>query len=449
MKVQPRTLSGFMELLPEQQVVMEEIMEALRETYALYGFAPLDTPVIEASEVLLAKAGGETEKQIYRFTKGDSDLSLRFDLTVPLAKYVALHYAELAFPFRRFQIGKVYRGERAQRGRFREFYQADIDVIGDGKLDIANEAEIPAIIYRTFTRLGLRKFQIRVNNRKILNGFYGMLGLSGQAGDIMRTVDKIDKIGPDKVRELLVDPEIGLDEAAAGEILKFIAIKGSNQEVLAALEAYRGRNELFDAGVDELGAVVKYLGAFGVPEHCFSVDLTIARGLDYYTGTVYETTMLEHPEIGSICSGGRYDNLAEYYTDKILPGVGISIGLTRLFYVLNEQGMLNRERAPVDLLLLPMTWDLSPAIQLATRFREEGIRVQLYAEQKKFKAKMNYADKLGVPFVVFLGEDEIREQAVSCKDMRSGQQTKLGFEETLQRVREGLAQRQSGSVIQE
>lgn len=310
MKVQPRTLSGFMELLPEQQVIMESIMDVLRETYALYGFSPLDTPIIEASEVLLAKAGGETEKQIYRFSKGDTDLSLRFDLTVPLAKYVALHYAELAFPFRRFQIGKVYRGERAQRGRFREFYQADIDIIGDGKLDIANEAEIPAIIYRTFNRLGLKKFQIRVNNRKILNGFYAMLGLSEKSGDIMRTVDKIDKIGPDKVRELLVDSEIGLDVACANEILKFIAIKGKNSEVLDALEFYRGKNELFDNGVNELGSVVKYLGAFGVPEECFAVDLTIARGLDYYTGTVYETTMLEHPEIGSVCSGGRYDNLA-------------------------------------------------------------------------------------------------------------------------------------------
>ena len=449
MKVQPRTLSGFMELLPEQQVIMESIMDVLRETYALYGFSPLDTPIIEASEVLLAKAGGETEKQIYRFSKGDTDLSLRFDLTVPLAKYVALHYAELAFPFRRFQIGKVYRGERAQRGRFREFYQADIDIIGDGKLDIANEAEIPAIIYRTFNRLGLKKFQIRVNNRKILNGFYAMLGLSEKSGDIMRTVDKIDKIGPDKVRELLVDSEIGLDVACANEILKFIAIKGKNSEVLDALEFYRGKNELFDNGVNELGSVVKYLGAFGVPEECFAVDLTIARGLDYYTGTVYETTMLEHPEIGSVCSGGRYDNLAEYYTDKILPGVGISIGLTRLFYVLNEQGMLNQRGSAVDVLLLPMTEDLSPAIELATKFRDSGIRVQLYAEQKKFKAKMNYADKLGVPFVVFVGEDEIKEQVVSCKDMRSGEQTKLRFEQTLQRVGAALTEQHRSSIIKE
>ena len=423
MKVQPRTLSGFMELLPEQQILMEDVMQILRETYSLYGFTPLDTPLIEASEVLLAKGGGETEKQIYRFTKGDSDLSLRFDLTVPLAKYVALHYGELAFPFRRYQIGKVYRGERAQRGRFREFYQADIDMIGDGKLDVSNEAEMPAIIYQVFNRLGLKKFQIRVNNRKILNGFYGMLGLSEQAGDIMRTVDKLEKIGADKVRELLT--ELGVSQEKAGEILGFMEIKGSNGQVLEALEAYRGRNELFDLGLDELKTVVKYLGGFGVPEENFAVDLTIARGLDYYTGTVYETLMVEHPEIGSICSGGRYDNLAEYYTDKVLPGVGISIGLTRLFFVLNEQGMLNQARntAPADMLLLPMVEDLSPAVELATRFRNAGVRVQLYGEQKKFKAKMNYADKIKVPFVVFLGVDEIRDGVVSCKDMKSGEHT--------------------------
>ncbi len=448
MNVQPRTLSGFMELLPRQQQLMESIMSTLRETYSLYGFTPLDTPVIEASEVLLAKGGGETEKQIYRFTKGDSDLSLRFDLTVPLAKYVALHYSELAFPFRRFQIGKVYRGERAQRGRFREFYQADIDIIGDGKLDIANEAEIPAIIYQTFSKLGLKRFQIRVNNRKILNGFYAMLGLADKAGDIMRTVDKLPKIGEEKVSALLTG-ELEINPESAGEILKFIAIKGGNQQVLEALEGYRGRSELFDTGLDELGTVVKYLSAFGVPEENFAVDLTIARGLDYYTGTVYETFMTEHPEIGSICSGGRYDNLAEYYTDKLLPGVGISIGLTRLFYVLNEQNMLSQEKntAPADVLVLPMTEDLSPAIALATGLRNEGVRVQLYTEQKKFKAKMNYADKVGVPYVVFLGEDEVKEGVVACKDMKTGEQTKLDFQGTLERIREGLTKRNEGPVI--
>ena len=439
-KQKPRTLSGFMELLPDKQVQFDKMAELLRRSYSLYGFTPLDTPVIEASEVLLAKAGGETEKQIYRFTKGDTDLSLRFDLTVPLAKYVALHYAELTFPFRRYQIGKVYRGERAQRGRFREFYQADIDIIGDGKLDITNEAEIPAIIYRTFTSLGLRRFQIRVNNRKILNGFYAMLGLTHRSGDIMRTVDKLDKIGADKVKAILTGDDIALTEADADEILKFISIKGSQGEVLAALEGYRGRHELFDTGLDELSAVTRYLAAFGVPAEAFAVDLTIARGLDYYTGTVYETTMLDHPEIGSICSGGRYDNLAEYYTDKQLPGVGISIGLTRLFYVLEEQGYLNDQllTAPADVLILPMTDDLAPAIAFATRLREAGVRTQLYTEQKKFKQRMSYADKLGVPFVVFMGEDEVAQNAVSIKEMSSGAQTTLAYGGAVTLIREAL-----------
>ena len=450
-KTAPRTLSGFMELLPGQQQQFERILEILRRTYSLYGFTPLDTPVIESSEVLLAKAGGETEKQIYRFTKGDSDLSLRFDLTVPLAKYVALHYNDLSFPFRRYQIGKVYRGERAQRGRFREFYQADIDIIGDGKLSLLNEAEIPSIIYRTFSALGLRRFQIRVNNRKILNGFYAMLGLTEKSGDIMRTVDKLDKIGPEKVRALLTGEDIGISAESAEEILRFIAIRGSNAEVLAALDGYQGRNEVFDQGLAELKTVTGSLAAFGVPEGNFAVDLTIARGLDYYTGTVYETTLLDHPEIGSVCSGGRYDNLAEYYTDRQLPGVGISIGLTRLFYVLGEQGMLNPAlpTAPADVLILPMTEDLSPAIALATEFRAAGIRTQLHCEEKKFKAKMSYADKLGIPYVVFLGEDEIRDGVVACKDMASGEQTKLAIPAAIERIREGLAERERGAVILE
>ena len=448
--VTPRTLSGFMELLPAQQQQLERMMDILRTTYSRYGFTPLDTPVIEASEVLLAKGGGETEKQIYRFQKGDADLALRFDLTVPLAKYVALHGNDLAFPFRRYQIGKVYRGERAQRGRFREFYQADIDIIGDGKLDITNEAEIPSIIYQTFTALGLTRFQIRVNNRKILNGFYAMLGLTDRSGDIMRTVDKLDKIGPHKVRACLMD-DVGLTAEQAEEIMRFISITGSNDQVLSALEGYRGRHELFDQGLDELTTVTRYLAAFGVPEVNFAVDLTIARGLDYYTGTVYETTLLDYPEIGSVCSGGRYDNLAEYYTDRQLPGVGISIGLTRLFYVLGEQGLLNPSlpTAPADVLILPMTQDLTPAIQLATRLRGAGVRTQLYTEQKKFKAKMNYADKLGVPYVVFLGDDEIAAGLVACKDMTSGEQTKLPFDATLSRIQEGLSQRNQGKVILE
>ena len=447
--VQPRTLSGFMELLPARQVHFDRMVDILRKTYALYGFTALDTPLIEASEVLLAKGGGETEKQIYRFTKGDSDLSLRFDLTVPLAKYVAQNYANLTFPFRRFQIGKVYRGERAQRGRFREFYQADIDVIGDGKLDIANEAEIPAVIYRAFSALGLRRFQIRVNNRRLLSGFYAMLGLADRSGEIMRAVDKLDKIGEEKLAALLTGEEIGLSGEQADEILRFIAIRGGNDQVIAALEGYRGKNELFDTGLDELETVVRYLDAFGVPEDHFAVDLSIARGLDYYTGTVYETAMLDHPEIGSICSGGRYDDLAGYYTDRKLPGVGISIGLTRLFFVLEEQGYLNDAliTAPADALILPMTDDLTAAVALATRLRDAGVRTQMYTEQKKFKQKLAYADKLGIPFAVFLGEDEIAQGVAAVKDLRSGEQVALPPEQAAEHIRAAIAAVDGGTPI--
>ena len=447
--IKPRTLSGFMELLPAKQIRFEKMVEILRTTYASYGFAPLDTPVIEDAQILLAKGGGETEKQIYRFQKGDSDLALRFDLTVPLAKYVALHCNDLAFPFRRFQISKVYRGERAQRGRFREFYQADIDIIGDGKLDIMNEAEIPAIIYKVFRGFGLSRFQIRVNNRKILNGFYAMLGLSEKSGEIMRTVDKLDKIGAEKVKGILLT-ECGLNDEQADEILKFIAITGSNAEVISALEGYQGRDEMFDLGLSELKAVTANLAAFGVPEANFAVDLTIARGLDYYTGTVYETTLLDHPEIGSVCSGGRYDNLAGYYIEKQLPGVGISIGLTRLFYVLDEQGLLNPElpSAPADALVLPMTADVAPAIAVAEAIRSEGLRVQLYAEQKKFKQKMAYANKLEVPFAILLGEDEIAEGKCSVKNMVSGEQVKLTPAEAAEHIKAALAAN-NGAIILE
>ena len=449
-KIKPRTLSGFMELQPDKQVQMDKMRAVLAETYARYGFTPLDTPAIEAAEVLLAKGGGETEKQIYRFTKGESDLALRFDLTVPLAKYVAANYGQLTFPFRRYQIGKVWRGERAQRGRFREFYQADIDIIGDGALDILNEAEIPAIIYDTFTRLGLHRFRIRVNNRKVLNGFFAILGLSEQAGDVLRTIDKLDKIGADKVRELLTDT-CGVTGENADEILRFIACPGTSADKLAFLEQYRGRNETFDTGLDELRTVVGYLPAFGVPEENFELDLTIARGLDYYTGTVYETVLLDHPEVGSICSGGRYDDLAGYYTNKFLPGVGISIGLTRLFYILQEQNMISDAvlTAPADVLILPMTDDLSAAVSLASMLRAGGLRVQLYSEKKKFKAKIGYADKLGIPFVIFLGEDEIAQNVCALKNMDTGEQEAVTQAAALETIRAEIARRSAGTILRE
>ena len=449
-RIKPHTLSGFMELLPDAQLKFDKIADTLRRVYSLYGFTPLDTPVIEGSDVLLAKGGGETEKQIYRFQKGDNDLALRFDLTVPLAKYVALHLNELTFPFKRYQIGKVYRGERAQRGRFREFYQADIDVIGDGKLSIYNEAEIPSVIYRAFTELGLTRFVIRVNNRKILNGFYAMLGLSDIAGDIMRTADKLEKIGAGKVRAILTD-DLGIAPEKADAILDFMSVKGTNAEVLSALEGYRGKNEVFDLGLSELTAVTSYLSAFGVPEENFAVDLTIARGLDYYTGTVYETLMLDHPEIGSVCSGGRYDDLAGYYTDRQLPGVGISIGLTRLFFVLEDCGLLNAElpSAPADVLIIPMTEGPGASASVATQFREAGIRAEIYFEEKKFKQKIAYASKLSVPFAVFLGEDEIRDGVVALKDLETGEQVKLTAAEAAAVIREKSAKLGADKPIKE
>ena len=447
--IKPRTLSGFMELLPDEQKKMQRLMDAIEESYSLYGYTPLDTPILESSEILLAKGGGETEKQIYRFTKGDTDLAMRFDLTVPLAKYVALHYNELTFPFRRYQIGKVYRGERAQRGRFREFYQADIDMIGDGKLDIMNEAEIPAIIYRTFHTLGLEHFRIRVNNRKVLNGFFALLGLTEKSGDVMRTIDKLDKIGADKVGEILRD-DFAVEADKVQEILSFIACPGSSADKLAFLEKYRGQNEVFDTGLDELGTVVRYVSFFGVPEENFEVDLTIARGLDYYTGTVYETVLTDHPEIGSVCSGGRYDNLAEYYTDRQLPGVGISIGVTRLFYVLQEQKMLSDEilSAPADAVVIPMSETvLDAAVSAATVLRMSGVKTQVYFENKKWKQKIGYADKSGIPYAIILGEDEAAKGVVGVKNMSTGEQVSLTPAEAADYINKALESRRSGRVI--
>ena len=334
MRVEPRTLPGFMELLPEDQIKFNGMVDKIRKSYERFGFLPIDTPIIESSDVLLAKAGGETEKQIYRFNKGENDLSLRFDLTVPLAKYVCEYYNDITFPFKRYQIGKVYRGERPQKGRYREFYQCDIDIIGDENLSIINDAEMPSVIYTTIKELGFEDFTIRINNRKLLNGLFEELDLEKISVEIMRVIDKIDKIGRDNVIKCLQDLKI--DDGKIEKIMSFIEIKGNTDEKIKALEELNFSNDLFTTGLDELKSVVKYVRAFGVPDTHFKVDLTIARGLDYYTGTVYETFLNDYRELGSICSGGRYENLAEFYTDKKMPGVGVSIGLTKLFYKLNE-----------------------------------------------------------------------------------------------------------------
>ncbi len=433
-RITPRTLSGFMELLPARQAQMDAVLDVLRETYELYGFAAIDTPAVEAAEVLLAKGGGETEKQIYRFTKGDSDLALRFDLTVPLAKYVAMNYGQLAFPFRRYQIGKVYRGERAQRGRFREFYQADIDVIGDGKLDIASDAEMPAVICDVFRRLGLERFCIRINDRKVLNGLFAYLGVGGQTGAVMTAIDKLEKIGREKVSALLTD--LGMTDGRADELLDIL----SAPDPMGALEALAGKCPALDEGVAELKAVTGLLPGLGVPDDKWRVDLTIARGLDYYTGTVYETQLLDYPEVGSVCSGGRYDDLAGYYTDKKLPGVGLSIGVTRLFYILQEQGLLNEAilTAPCDALVIPLGDDPLYAVRCAAALRAAGVRTQVYTEKRKVKAKFAYADKLAVPYAVVVGEDEQAAGVVGLKDLRSGSQVTVPVEEAAAIVKRSL-----------
>lgn len=449
--ITPRTLSGFMELAPKDQILFEKVKQKLEETYQMFGFFPIDTPVLEHSNILLAKAGGETEKQIYRFNKGDTDMTMRFDLTVPLAKYVAKNAGELTFPFKRYQIGKVYRGERAQQGRFREFYQADIDIIGDENLSIANDAEVPSIMYRVFTGLGLSDFTIRINNRKVLNGLFAMLGLSDIATDVMRIIDKIDKIGKDNVEAELVD--LGVSKEAADTILELLTFKGTNEEVIDRLKTFAGKNEMLDLGVSELCEVIYYIDKFGVPAENYRVDLSIARGLDYYTGTVYETTFNRHPEIGSICSGGRYDNLAEYYTKKKLPGVGMSIGLTRLFYILNEFDYLNRDLNTVaDLLIIPMTDDMASAVEISGVMREAGIRTQIYLEKKKFKHKIGYADKLGIPYAMFLGEDEINGNVVTIKNMKAvegdtDKQVTVPVAEAVKFIKAGLAKNNSEKCI--
>jgi len=431
-KVTPRTLPGFMELHPNEQILFNEMKETIRKSYEQFGFLPLDTPIVELAEVLLAKAGGETEKQIYRFEKGDTDLALRFDLTVPLAKYVSMYHGELSFPFRRYQIGKVYRGERPQKGRFREFYQCDIDIIGDNELNILHDAEIPMIIFNTFKKLGFDDFTIRINNRKILNGFFASLNLSDPA-EVLRIIDKIDKIGVEEVKKCLA--EINVDADSINKIIDFISITGSTDEKLASLKGLNIENEVFVKGLEELEAVVNGIRLFGISENNFKVDLTIARGLDYYTGTVYETFLNDYRELGSVCSGGRYENLAEYYTDKKLPGVGISIGLTRLFYKLNELNAIKVSKESIaTVLVASASSDISPCLPIATAFRTAGINTELFLSDKKIKAKFKYADKLNIPFVVIIGEDEIANNTVSLKNMKTGEQFQVSVEEAIEIV---------------
>lgn len=431
--VQPSILPGFMELLPADQMQFNKMLETIKKTYETFGFIPLDTPDIEKSEILLAKSGGETEKQIYRFNKGDNDLSLRFDLTVPLARFVAQHYGELTFPFRRYHIGKVHRGEKPQKGRFREFYQCDIDIIGNESLGLINEAEILGVIYATFKALGFDAFTIRINNRKVLNGFFEAMGVKDNA-EVLRVIDKIDKIGRDAVAKEL--SETGLSAEAVNRILDFVSIKGSDAQVIESLSKLNIENELFKTGVSELETICGTIGDFGVPESNHSIDLTIARGLDYYTGTVYETILNDYPSIGSVCSGGRYDNLAQSYTNKKLPGVGISIGLTRLYYQLREAGLLgeSKKASPTELLIIPMKGTMDYALKTATEVRTKGIPAEVYLNEGKIGKMFGYADKLGIPFVAVAGEDEVNNGTLSLKNMQTGEQITVSVEEVITKL---------------
>ena len=429
-KTEPRTLAGFMELMPNEQILFEQIKQKIEKTYQKFGFLPLDTPILELSEVLLAKAGGETEKQIYRFEKGDTDISMRFDLTVPLAKYVAKNYGNLSFPFRRYQIGKVYRGEKMQKGRYREFYQCDIDIIGDGELSVRNDAELPSVIYNIFKELGFDDFTIKINNRKLFNGLFESLNQKENAVEILRIIDKIEKIGKEAVIEELEKIQVPTD--SINKIFEFIEIEGTTDEKLQKLQDLNIENEAFQTGLEELKQVVKYVRLFGIPDSNFKVDLTIARGLDYYTGTVYETFLNEYRELGSVCSGGRYENLAEHYTDKKLPGVGISIGLTRLFYKLNELNLIRAEKKSVaEVLIVPMVEDMKVPIKLASNLRNNGINTEIFLNDKKLKAKMKYADKLEIPYVIVVGEDEVNTGIVKIKNMKTGEQVEKNIEEII------------------
>lgn len=424
--VKPSTIAGVMELLPKEQLVFDNIKQTIEDTYKKYQFMPIDTPVIEKNEILFAKGGGETEKQIYEIASDSKDMSLRFDLTVPLARYVSEHFQDLNFPFKRYHIGKVYRGERNQKGRYREFYQCDIDIIGNNSLSIYNDALLPRVIYEIFNKLDFPEITFKINNRKLLNGFFRSLGIEDST-DVLRTIDKKDKIGIENTFEELVKLT---DEKKAKTIVDFIENSDSNSELLYKLFDFSD-DELFLEGVEELNKVYRYMIDLGIPDDNIKIDLAITRGLDYYTSTVYETFINGYEKIGSVCSGGRYENLASNFTKQKLPGVGMSIGLTRLFFQLQELGLIDKmARSLTEILVIPMDESINEyAIEVLNNLREKGKSVDIYLESGKFKKKMTYADKLGVKKVIILGEDELNKREVSIKDMETGEQVTKKFEE--------------------
>jgi len=421
-KVTPRIQAGFMELLPGEQILFNKYLQIIKSTYEEFGFVPQDTPIVENADILFSEIGEDTKKEIYRFTKGGDDLGLRFDLTVPLARYVAMYYNQLTFPYRRYQIGKVYRGERPQKGRFREFYQADIDIIGNGSLSLTNDAEIPAVINRVFEKLNLGDFVIYINNRKILSGLVSSLGLSDKIDEVLRAIDKWEKVGQETVR-LMLNEDLGMKAADVDKIIKFVKIAGSNKQILSTLKSLDIKNELFELGVKELKEVVEMAIDFGVPEKNLQIDLSIARGLSYYTGTVYETKLADDRIRGSVCGGGRFDNLADSYTNQRLPGVGVSIGLTRLFSQLVSSGMISVETSSVaKILVIPMDKISDFSLKVASLMRLAGVPVEVFTEDDKFRKKMNYANKTGVPFIAIIGENEEKLKKITLKDMKTGEQ---------------------------
>jgi histidyl-tRNA synthetase len=441
-----------MELLPREQIAFQRMLDTIRQTFERFGFLPVETPVMELSEVLLTKSGGETERQVYfvqstgaleKAAEGLPELALRFDLTVPLARYVAEHEHELAFPFRRYQMQRVYRGERAQRGRFREFYQCDIDVIGKDTLSPRFDAEIPAVIAAVFERLAIGDFTIQLNHRKLLRGFFEGLGIGDgqQQALVLRELDKLDKRGEAAVRETLEGDGFALSADAIDKLMAFSRVRSQgHDDALAKLEALGQGTPLFEAGRDELCDILRQLRALGVAESRYALNLSIARGLDYYTGIVYETLLDAHPQIGSICSGGRYDNLASHYTKSKLPGVGISIGLTRLFYQLREAGIVSAADSCVDVLVALLDdAGLEHALAASQRLRAAGLNVETQLEPRKLARQLQYADRAGIRFVVIRGDEEAARGKVAVKDLRRGEQFEVDEAElasTLQVERE-------------
>jgi histidyl-tRNA synthetase len=425
-KIKPSILPGFMELLPKEQQIFNDIVRKITAVYEANGCLAMDTPVIEKSEVLLAKSAGETEKQVYSFTKGSNDLALRFDLTVPLARYVAQYFNDLTFPFKRYQIGKVYRGERNQRGRYREFYQCDIDIIGNNKLSITNDALVISLASKAFKAIGLRDYKFQVSNRKILASILEELEISDKQG-VMILIDKYDKIGRDQFIKDLKDL---IGEEKSNFINRVMDIAGSNEEIVNELNSLNLQGESFIKGMEELQQVREALNIFGVDEEEYSINLRIIRGLDYYTATVFETFLIGNEGFGSICSGGRYDNLAQNYTDNLLPGVGISIGLTRLFFVLKEIGFLDSYKIEDDeqYLIIPIGDTLAYCGAISKKLLANGKKVEIYLEDDKLKKKMNYANKLGINKVVLIGEEEVEKREVKIKDMITGEQTVLAYD---------------------